>query len=280
VAAVLPPILLKGKRKNGMARRIVVTSGKGGVGKTTLTANLGAALAKRGFRVALMDADIGLNNLDVVMGIENKVVYDIVDVIEGRCRPKQAMIQDDGYSTLYIMPSSHSYDKSVVTGQSVKLLAERLSQSFDYILLDCPAGIELGFHRAVSAADEAVVVTTPHISSIRDADKVLNILGTYDLVNVNVVVNRVRGDLVLSGDMLSPADIAELLKRKLSGVIPESDTIAANAALGRTFFGGEVTEAFSLLAGNIHTGNHRLYDCARKYRGVFGALKRGIKKRI
>ena len=148
-----------------MARKIVITSGKGGVGKTTITANLGAALASLNLRVALIDADIGLNNLDVVMGVENKVVYDIIDVIENRCRPKQALIQDDFFSTLYTMPSSHAYGGMQGDGAG-QGACRKACQSFDYILLDCPAGIG-SVSRAVSAADEALVITTPHISSIR-----------------------------------------------------------------------------------------------------------------
>lgn len=261
-----------------MARKIVITSGKGGVGKTAVTANLGAALASRGLRVVLMDVDIGLNNLDVAMGIENKVVYDIVDVIENRCRPKQALIQDDVYSTLYTMPSSHSYDKSSITGLNIKNLTDRLAQSFDYILLDCPAGIELGFHRAVSAADEAIVVTTPHIASIRDAGKVLNLIATYDVTPIGIVINRARGDLIAAGDMLSVEDIEELLKKEIIGVIPENDDVSYGNAIGRTLCG--VRECFAILAENVHTGSKKLYDCTQPYRGLFGAIRRGIKKRV
>lgn len=261
-----------------MARKIVITSGKGGVGKTTVTANLGAALASRGFRVALMDVDIGLNNLDVAMGIENKVVYDIVDVVENRCRPKQALIQDEVYSTLYTMPSSHSYDKTSVTGLSIKNLTDRLAQSFDYVLLDCPAGIELGFHRAVSAADEAIVVTTPHIASIRDADKVFSLLSTYDVIPLGIVVNRARGDLIASGDMLSIENVEELLKKHVIGVIPENDDISFGNAMGRTLYG--VRECFALLAENVYTGSRKLLDCTQPYRGFFGTIRRNIKKRV
>jgi septum site-determining protein MinD len=228
-----------------------------------------------------MDVDIGLNNLDVAMGIENKVVYDVVDVVENRCRPKQALIQDDFYPTLYTMPSCHGYDKSSITGINIRNLTERLSQSFDYILLDCPAGIELGFHRAVSAADEAIVVTTPHISSIRDADKVINLLNTYELIGVSVIVNRVRGDLIAGGEMLTIESIAGLLKKKIIGVIPENDSIVYNTAIGRTLYGSAcIKECFSLIADNIHSGGSRLYDPARSYKGLFGAIKRSIKKRV
>ena len=182
-----------------MARKIVITSGKGGVGKTTICANLGARLASLGFRVCLMDVDIGLNNLDVVMGIEKKVMFDIIDVIEGRCRAKQALVQDHRIQSLYVMPSAHSYSASNVTGDKIKEVIDALDPSFDYILIDCPAGVEAGFHRAVYSANEAIVVVTPHISSVRDADKVLSILAGYDLVHKSIIINRIRGDLVLSG---------------------------------------------------------------------------------
>ncbi|MDD2445658.1 MAG: septum site-determining protein MinD, partial [Clostridia bacterium] len=152
-----------------MARKIVITSGKGGVGKTTICANLGVKLANLGFRVALVDVDIGLNNLDVVMGIENKIVFDLADVVSAKCRVKQALIQDDRYPTLYIMPSAQLDCKNIISGPQVKNVVDMLSSSFDYILIDCPAGVENGFHRAVFCANEALIVVTPHISSIRDA---------------------------------------------------------------------------------------------------------------
>jgi len=164
-----------------MARKIVITSGKGGVGKTTICANLGVKLANLGFKVALIDTDIGLNNLDVVMGVESKIVFDIADVISARCRVKQALIQDDRYPTLYVLPSAHLDSKNLITGPQVKNVVEMLSPSFDYILIDCPAGLDNGFHRAVFCANEALIVVTPHISSIRDVDKILLILSSYKL---------------------------------------------------------------------------------------------------
>lgn len=263
-----------------MARSIVITSGKGGVGKTTFTANIGAALAALGARVAMMDVDIGLNNLDVAMGVENKVVYDLIDVIEGRCRIKQALIQDRFTPSLYTMPSAHSYDKSVITGQNIKLVVQKLKETFDYVLLDCPAGIELGFHRAVSAADEAIVVTTPHISSIRDADKVISLLKSYELGRINIVVNRARGDLMLSGEMLSVDDVFALLKISPIGVIPEDDKIAFNTSLGHTTLRGSASKAYYYVAKNIHTGSDLMFDCTAKYRGFMGSIKRGLKRNV
>ena len=185
-----------------MARVIVVTSGKGGVGKTTVTAGLGRALATKGKRVVLMDADLGLNNLDVVMDAESRVVYDILDVVENRCRPRQALVEDLVAPGLFIMPGASYDDGDKISGQNLRAIVNSLSQSFDYIFIDCPAGIEVGFHRAVSAADEALVVTTPHVSALRDADKVVAIIKSYK-IKASLVVNRARGDMILGQEQLS-----------------------------------------------------------------------------
>ena len=197
-----------------MARKIVITSGKGGVGKTTICANLGVALARLNQRVVLVDVDIGLNNLDVVTGIENKIVYDIVDVIENKCRIKQALVQDLNYPNLYILPSAHSYNKSQVTAENVKKVIDNLNDVFDFVLIDCPAGIDEPFKRAVCGADEAIVVVTPHLSSLRDADKVLMMLTGFNLDSVSLVVNRVRGDMILDKEMLDSNKIAEILNER------------------------------------------------------------------
>ena len=191
-----------------MGRKIVVTSGKGGVGKTTLTASLGIAIAETGKKVVLVDADIGLNNLDVVLAVENKVVYDVLDVISGKCRLKQALIQDVDNPTLYVLPSAKIQDSPLITACSFRNVVDALALNFDFVIIDCPAGIDNGFHRAVSAATEAIVVTTPHISAVRDADKVLSILSGYCLMSVGLVVNRVRGDMVSKGEMMSAGDSA------------------------------------------------------------------------
>ena len=208
-----------------MARKIVVTGGKGGVGKTTVCANLGIALAHRSHRVLLMDLDIGLNNLDVVMHVEDKVVFDLVDVIENRCRPSQAFIQDIAEPTLYIMPSSH-LAKRQITADQIKKVVSRLDDNFEFILIDCPAGIDNGFRRAVACADEAILVVTPHLSSVRDADKtVAELIGN---TTVSVVINRVRGDLVASGEMLSAFEVFSLLGQTALGVLPENDDVNCN----------------------------------------------------
>lgn len=263
-----------------MARKIVITSGKGGVGKTTICANLGARLASLGFRVCLMDVDIGLNNLDVVMGIEKRVMFDIIDVIENRCRAKQALVQDHRISSLYVMPSAHSYNCTNITGEKIKKVVESLDSNFDYILIDCPAGVETGFHRAVFCANEAIIIVTPHISSVRDADKVLSILSGYDLMHKSLIVNRIRGDLVLNGEMLEVDEISRILKIKLLGVIPEDDDISALSTIGGLASGNVAGRAFTLLCENLHEGTKKIYDYTMKYRGFFGNFRRNLKRKI
>jgi len=265
-----------------MARKIVVTSGKGGVGKTIICANLGLCLAKKGLRVMLLDVDIGLNNLDVIAGIENKVVFDIVDIIEGKCRPRQALIQHPSYPSLYILPSAHSYNVGKVDGDSLRAVVNHLSPNFDYILIDCPAGIELGFHRAVFCANEAIIVTTPHISAVRDANKVASILNSYYLSGINLVVNRVRGDLVLTNNMIKAQDIATSLSLPLLGVIPESDEISASASVygDAIAIDGETERAFNILRDNLHNGIQYQFDCTQKYKGFLGKIKSNLKRRI
>ena len=262
-----------------MARKIVVTSGKGGVGKTTVCANLGAMLSNLGFRVVVIDVDIGLNNLDVVMGVENRVVFDIVDVIEGRCRAMQALVEDKRFNSLYIMPSAHSYRGYELSSEDIKQVVDILSDSFDYVLVDCPAGVEAGFHRAVNCANEAIVVVTPHISSIRDADKVLSILSSYNLQNMGLIINRVRGDLMLNGEMIEVDEIIRFLHIPILGVVPEDDDITALSAIGG-IGGGVSNRAWALLAENLHNGTKKIYDCTSKYKGVFGGIKRNLKRRI
>lgn len=261
-----------------MARKIVITSGKGGVGKTTLTANLGAKLASLGDRVVLVDIDLGLNNLDVVMGLENMVVYDIIDAIEGRCRIKQALIQDIYQKNLFVLASNHSSKDKYISPQSIKMIIDSLSASFDYVLIDCPAGIDAGFHRAVASADEAILVTTPHISSLRDADKVISTLGSYKLKDIMLVVNRVRGDLVMDGEMLSAEEISVILKTELLGIIPEEDGILLSG--GELMLSGDADRSFKLIASNLKKGTKKLFDVTEKYSGFFGSIRRNLKKTL
>ena len=256
-----------------MARRIVITSGKGGVGKTTLAVNLSVQLAKKGQRVALCDADFGLNNVDVCAGVEDLVTYDIVDIIEGRCRAKQALVKHPQFPNLFILTSSHSAPERYVSPQAVKVVLDGIAPLFDFIIIDCPAGVDDGFHRAVAIADEAIIVTSPHIAALRDADKVLSLLKSYQLVSLSVIVNRVRGDLLLSGDCLSPKDIAELLKTPIIGVVPEEDSIYE----GDLF---QVHPSVKWIVGNILSGKKKLYDVTKKYSGFFGNVRRALKKRL
>jgi len=263
-----------------MARKIVLTSGKGGVGKTTVCANLGLYLAKLGFRVVLVDTDIGLNNLDVVMGVENQVVFDITDVLMGRCRPRQALVQDKTTSSLYILPSVQSYNKINIQGEHIKSVINQLDSSFDYILIDCPAGVEEGFHRAVFPANEAIIVVTPHLSSIRDADKIIGLLNEYNIEYKGLVINRMRGDLLLNGDLMTIESIVRALNLPLLGVIPEDDAIGTSCSLGGRVQSIESARAFTLLSENIHNGSKKIFDCTYKYRGLLGYFKRNIKKHV
>lgn len=262
-----------------MARKIVITSGKGGVGKTTVTANLGIALAGLSQRVALIDIDFGLNNLDVVMGVENKIVYDVMDVLDGRCRPKQALVQDNERKNLFVLPSGNVSALSNITGQQIKIIIESISPLFDYVLLDCPAGIDLGFHRAVSCADEAIVVATPSLPSLRDADKVISVLNSYKLKLNGVVVNRARGDLIMSDKMMMPSDVQSLLKADLLGVLPEEDAVFLSSGYSLPK-GTESYKAYKLLAYNVHKNCKKIYDVTNKYSGFFGSIRRSIKRSI
>jgi septum site-determining protein MinD len=209
----------------GLGTAIVVTSGKGGVGKTTTTANLGVALAMRGRKVVVVDTDIGLRNLDVVMGLENRIVYDLVDVIEERCKISQALIRDKNVKELYLIPAAQTRDKSSVKPEQMRDLCRELRNKFDYILVDCPAGIEQGFQNAIAAADRAIVVTTPEVSAIRDADRVIGLLEAAELPIPDLVINRLRPGMVRQGDMMDRKDILELLSVRMLGLVPDDDKI-------------------------------------------------------
>jgi septum site-determining protein MinD len=215
-----------------MSEVIVVTSGKGGVGKTTTTANIGTGLALAGNKVVLIDTDIGLRNLDVVMGLENRIVYDLVDVVEGFCRVKQALIKDKRYEGLYLLPAAQTRDKSAVSPQQMVKLCEELKEEFDYIVIDCPAGIEQGFKNAIAGADRAIVVTTPEVSAVRDADRIIGLLEANELRNPKLLINRVRVDMVKRGDMMSIDDIIDILAIGLIGVVPDDEKIVVSTNKG------------------------------------------------
>lgn len=220
-----------------MSEVIVITSGKGGVGKTTTSANVGTGLAMLGNKVVLIDTDIGLRNLDVVMGLENRIVYNLVDVVEGNCRIKQALIKDKRYPNLFLLPSAQTRDKSSVNPEQMKKLTEELREEFDYILLDCPAGIEQGFQNAIAGADRALVVTTPEVSAIRDADRIIGLLEANEMKNVDLIVNRIRMDMVKRGDMMSIDDVIDILAVNLIGVVPDDENIVVATNTGEPLVG-------------------------------------------
>ena len=220
-----------------MSEVIVITSGKGGVGKTTTSANVGTGLAMLGEKVVLIDTDIGLRNLDVVMGLENRIVYNLVDVVEGNCRMKQALIKDKRYPNLFLLPSAQTKDKSAVTPGQMQKLVDDLREEFDYVLLDCPAGIEQGFKNAIAGADRAIVVTTPEVSAIRDADRIVGLLEAGEITKIDLVVNRIRMDMVRRGDMMSIEDVTDILGIPIIGAIPDDEEIVISTNQGEPLVG-------------------------------------------
>jgi len=215
-----------------MGEVIVFTSGKGGVGKTTTTANIGTALALLGKKVAMVDTDIGLRNLDVVMGLENRIVYDLVDVAEGFCRLKQALIKDKRFEGLYLLPAAQTRDKNAVSPDQMRTICGELKEEFDYVLIDSPAGIEQGFRNAVAGADRAVIVTTPDVSAVRDADRVIGLLEADGMDDPRLVINRIRAEMVRRGDMMDIDDVIDNLAIHLLGVVPEDEAIVVSTNRG------------------------------------------------
>ena len=216
------------------AKAIVVTSGKGGVGKTTTTANVGAALAQLGEKVVVIDTDVGLRNLDVVMGLEGRVVYDLIDVFEGRCKLKQALIRDKRVENLHLLAASQTRDKSALSEERMQETVQKLidEEEFDRILIDSPAGIESGFQTAASAAQGALVVVNPEVSSVRDADRIIGLLEARGITEVKCIINRLRPEMVKRGDMLEVDDVLEILGIKLIGLVPEDEQIIVSTNLG------------------------------------------------
>ncbi len=256
-----------------MSRVIVVTSGKGGVGKTTITANLGKTLSSHAIKTVLIDTDFGLNNLDVALNVEHKVIYDVIDVVQNRCAPRQALINSEDYPYLFVMPGARFSKNNTITGQNLRAIVNQLKTYFDYVIIDCPAGIDYGFHRAVQSADEAIVVVTPHVSAVRDADKVISILKSYQLNDVRVVVNRARGDLVMAYENLDPKEIAEILNVSLLGIVPDDDYL--NTGLGQSRV---AIDCFNILVDNLHNGSSTMYDITHKYKGFWGNIKRNLRR--
>lgn len=215
-----------------MGEAIVVTSGKGGVGKTTTSANLGTALALLGKKVCMVDTDIGLRNLDVVMGLENRIVYDLIDVAEGRCRVNQALIKDKRFDELYMLPAAQTKDKNDVSPEQVRQIVDSLKPDFDYIVIDCPAGIEQGFRNAIAGATQAIVVTTPENAAVRDADRVIGLLEKSHISSPKLVINRIRPNMMRSGDMLEIDDICQVLAIDLIGIVPDDEMVIKAANQG------------------------------------------------
>ena len=264
-----------------MARKIVVTSGKGGVGKTTIVSGLGITLANMGYKVLLVDMDFGLNNLDVIMGIENKIIYDIIDVIEGKCLPHQAVVQDFWESNLYIFPSAHSFCRVKFGVDELMTIINEIEGQYDFVIIDCPAGIDGGFRRAVECGGEHIVVTTPHLSAIRDADKVVNMLISHMKTRPYLIINRARGDLILEGEMLPINTISEYLAAELIGVLSEDDGVSIQLYNGgRKDLGIDTKNSLMLIAANIINGENKVFDCTKKYRGFIGNIRKKMKKRL
>ncbi|MEG1581685.1 MAG: septum site-determining protein MinD [Clostridia bacterium] len=264
-----------------MARRILITSGKGGVGKTTLTASLGKALAVSGKLTLVIDMDFGLNNLDIALGLEGKIIYDIGDVLSKRVRCKQALVQSDVNENLFLL-SSAVFDSS--PEEYVSSFSEIIRENdkvFDYILLDCPAGMGVGFQVSAFLSDEVIVVVTPHLPSIRDASKVVSCLhSSKNPENIMIVVNRLRPELVLDKEMISAEEIEKMMLTKLIGVIVESDEIAKEIPLEfKENHETEIEKMFICIAHNLITSTYKSYDYLKKYKGVLGLIRKVIKKK-
>ncbi len=261
---------------------IVITSGKGGVGKTTTSANIGTALAKSGSKVVLIDTDIGLRNLDLLLGLENRIVYTIVDVVEERCKLKQALVKDKKNPNLCLLAAAQTRDKSAVTEEQLKNICEQLKEDFDYILVDCPAGIEQGFQNAVAGANEAIVVTTPEMSAVRDADRIIGLLeAKEDVKKYRLLVNRVRPNLIKSNDMMSVDDVVEILSAELIGVIPEDEGIITSTNKGEPIVNNEKSpagQAYQNVARRIKGEEVPLLDIDEP-KTFFGKLKKFFSKK-
>ncbi len=225
------------------ARVITVTSGKGGVGKTTVTANICVALAAMGKKVVAIDADIGLRNLDVILGLENRIVYDIVDVVEGRCKLRQAMIKHKAYSELYLIPAAQTRDKTAVSPSDMLDITAKLREEYDFILIDSPAGIERGFRNAVAPSDEVLIVANPEVSSVRDADRIIGLLEAEEKGPGKLIVNRVKMDMIRRGEMLSMDDVVDILAISLIGVVPEDDEVLTSSNRGEPAAGNSNSKA-------------------------------------
>ncbi len=258
------------------AQVITITSGKGGVGKTTAVANIATALAADGMRVVCMDGDIGLRNLDVVMGLENRIVYDLVDVIEGRCKLKQAMIRDKHYSNLYLIPAAQTRDKSAVSPSDMVRICNDLRADTDFVIIDSPAGIERGFRNAIAAADRVLLVTNPEVSAVRDADRVIGILEAEEKGSPSLIINRLNPAMVRNNDMLSAEDVLDLLSIQLIGIVPEDEAVIISTNRGTPVVAdgkSRAGQAFRDIAKRLQGQNVPFMDLDQQS-GLWGAIQR------
>lgn len=263
---------------NMTSRVIVITSGKGGVGKTTTTANLGAALAIKGRRVLVIDGDIGLRNLDVIMGLENRIVFNLVDVVKGVCKPQQAIIKSKCSNNLFLLPASQTDDKSIVTPEEMRELIGKLRTEYHFILIDCPAGIEQGFKNACAAADEAIIVTTPEVTALRDADRVIGLLSA-ESIEPQVLINRVDKDMVRKGDMLSPEDVIDILGIEQIGLVLKDNDIIIAANKGEPVVytpRSKAGKAFCAIADRLTGTSVERADLSLATTGIWSRLSRAF----
>jgi len=255
---------------------VTISSGKGGVGKTTATANLGISLASLGKRVVVIDADIGLRNLDVIMGLENRIVYDLVDIVEGRSKLRQAMIKHKKFADLFLIPAAQTRDKMAVSPEDMVKLTDELRQDFDYILIDSPAGIERGFRNALEPADEVLIVTNPEVSAVRDADRIIGLIEAADKGPGKLIINRLKTDLVKKGEMLSSEDVFDILGLTIIGIIPEDELVlsASNSGIPVTLnLQSKAGMAFSNVARRV-IGEDVPFMNLDENRGIFQRLVR------
>jgi septum site-determining protein MinD len=260
------------------ARVIVVTSGKGGVGKTTATANLAAALAHMGNKVVAIDGDVGLRNLDVIMGLENRIVYTLIDALDGTCRLNQTLIRDKRIDNLFMIPTAQSRTKDAVTSEQMVDVCDELRKDFDYVLIDSPAGIEAGFRNAAAGADEAIVVTTPEVSAVRDADRIIGLLESMEKSPIRLIVNRIRHRMVKKKEMMSVSDVLEVLAIGLIGMVPDDESVVTSSNKGEPLVLSEdppAARAFRNIAFRIAGRDVPFMDMAES-QGLFGKIRRVI----
>lgn len=265
-----------------MTRIITITSGKGGVGKTTIVANLGTALARLGKKVALIDADFGLRNLDLLLGLENRVVYTILEVIAGECSIEKALVKDKRQPGLALLPAAQNRNKEAVSPEQVKEIVSKITPNFDYLIVDCPAGIELGFRNAIAAAKEAIIVTTPEMAAVRDADRVIGLLEAEGIKKISLIVNRLRAEMVQLDKMISVEDIIDLLVIPLIGIVPDDERVIVSTNRGEPIVLEDRPSlpgmALRNIARRLEGEEVPFLDLMASYDNLFTRLRRLFKK--